>query len=104
MLIGAAVTIAVAAIAYSVTRPPERRNVLMADGAATVSVMNFASPIALDPPPAGWWHRTFWTRRAASFSQASKQGVAALKISTDNSASMLILFVDIELAAYPTLR
>lgn len=50
MLIGAAVTIAVAAIAYSVTRPPERRNVLMADGAATVSVMNFASPIALDPP------------------------------------------------------
>ena len=104
MLIGSAVTMAVAAIAYSVTRPPERRNVLMADGAATVSVMNFVSPIALDPPPAGWWHRTFWTRRAASFSQASKQGVVALKISTDNSASTLIRFVDIELAAYPTLR
>jgi len=103
-LIVVGIAIVVAAIAYGVTRPPDRRNVLTAHGAATVSVMDFADPIALDPPPAGWWHRTFWTRRAASFSQASKQGIPALKVSTDNSASMLIRFVDIELAAYPSLR
>lgn len=104
VLIVVAIALVAAAIAYSVMRPPERRNVLTASGAATVSVMDFATPMALDPPPAGWWHRTFWTRRAASFSQASKQGVPALKVATDNSASMLTRFVDIELAAYPTLR
>lgn len=103
-MIVVAMVVVAGAIAYVATRPPERRNVLMADGAATVTVMDFATPIALEPPPAGWWHRTFWTRRAAQFSQTTKEGVAALKIATDNSASMLVRFVDIELAAYPVLN
>jgi len=46
---------------------------------------------------------TFWTRRAATYSLAVKDGVAALRVETDNSASMLQRFVDIDLAAYPLL-
>jgi len=88
---------------YWATRPPERLNVLAASGATTVPVMDFAAPMALDPPPAGWWHRTFWTRRAASFSRVRKDGIAALKIATDDSASMLVRFVDINLVEYPLL-
>ena len=94
---------AAGAVAYLVTRPPERLNVLMAGGSASVPVMDFTAPMALDPPPAGWWHRTFWTRRAAKFSLAHKDGIAALKIVTDDSASMLVRFVDMDLAAYPYL-
>lgn len=33
-----------------------------------------------------------------------KNGVAALRVSADDSASMLVRFVDIDLAAYPTLN
>lgn len=89
--------------AYAVTRTPERLNVLSADGSPTVPVMEFVPQMALDPLPAGWWHRTFWTRRAASFSLARKDGIAALRIATDDSASMLVRFVDIDLAEYPIL-
>jgi hypothetical protein len=91
------------AAAYVVTRPPERVNVLAADGSATIQVMDFAAPMALDPLPEGWWHRKFWTRRAASFSLVRKDGVAALRVATEDSASMLVRFVDIDLAAYPLL-
>ena len=96
LVIGGCAAVAI----YGVTRPPERLNVLNAGGAPTVSVMNFTGPMALDPPPPGWWHRKFWTRRAASFSLARKDGVDALKIVTDDSASMLVRFVDIDMAKY----
>lgn len=91
------------AVTYWITRPPERLNELTADGSAIVSVMDFSVPMAFDPPPAGWFHRTFWTRRAASFSIARNSGNAALRVATDNSASMLVRFVDIGLADYPVL-
>ena len=93
--------------AYAATRPPGRVNVLTADGSAAgptgVSVMDFSVPMSLDPPPQGWWHRTFWTRRAAAYSVEMKGGRAALRVETNNSASMLQRFVDIDLAAYPVL-
>jgi hypothetical protein len=102
--IAASVMLAVAGVgACDALRDPERINVLAAGNARSVAFMDFAAPMALDPPPAGWWHRTFWTRNAATYAQVRKDGVAALKVSTDNSASMLVRFVDIDLAAYPAL-
>ena len=87
---------------------PERSNVQAAGDAPFATVMNFCAGevglMALDPPPAGWWHRTFWMRSAAEYALAQKDGVAALRVSTDDSASMLVRFVDIDLAAYPTLN
>jgi hypothetical protein len=35
---------------------------------------------------------------------AKKNGVAALRVSADDGASILVRFVDIDLAAYPTLN
>ena len=43
-------------------RGHERSNVLTGDGQPEVTVMNFSAPVSLDPLPAGWYHRTFWTR------------------------------------------
>jgi hypothetical protein len=40
----------------------ERANVLTAHGEQEVVVMDFSAPFPLDPLPAGWYHRTFWTR------------------------------------------
>jgi hypothetical protein len=97
------VIVVAGAVTYWVVRPPERVNQLTADGSTAVSVMDFSMPMAFDPPPAGWFHRTFWTRRAASFSLAQTGGKAALRVGTDNSASMLVRFVDIDLAEYPLL-
>ena len=59
--------------------------------------------MGFDLPPAGWNHRTFWTRRAASFSRTRIDGKAALRVATDDSASMLQRFVDIDLVDYPLL-
>lgn len=89
---------------YWLLRPPERRNVLVAGGGPDVVVMDFSQPMSLDPVPAGWHHRTFWTRKAASMSLAETNGVRALRFATDASASMLFRFVDIDLLAYPVLE
>ena len=65
--ITALIILAAAAVAYGVTRPPARVNVLVAGASTSVSVMDFSAPMALDPVPDGWWHHTFWTRRSALF-------------------------------------
>jgi hypothetical protein len=100
----AAVVILAGAGIFAASRPPARGNVLVADDAASIRVMDFAAPMSLDPLPPGWWHRKFWTRRAATFSLVGKDGNAALKVATDDSASMLWRYVDFDLAAYPVLR
>ncbi len=65
--------------------------------------MDFARPMALDPPPAGWHHRTFWTRGPMAIAFTEKAGVPALRLATHGTASMLFRHVDVDLAAYPTL-
>lgn len=91
------------AVSYGTVRSGEPRNVLVAGGSATVSVMDFAELRELYPPPPGWMHRKFWTRRAALFSIVNNGSHAALRVATDNSASMLVRFVDIDIAEYPLL-
>ncbi len=80
-----------------------RTNVLEPHGEPEIVVMDFARPMPLDPPPAGWHHRTFWTRGPMTLSFAVKDGVPALKMATRGTASMLFRHVDIDLAQYPTL-
>ena len=78
-------------------------NPLTADGAPELAVMDFAQPVALDPPASGWRHRTFLTRPAMTISQAEKDGRPALKCETDGSGSIFGRFTDIDLGAYPAL-
>ena len=84
---------------------PDRRASARADGSGgnAVVVMDFAHPPALEALPAGWQHRTFWTRPPMRMSLGVKDGVPAIRLATDASASMLMRAVDVELDAYPLL-
>src|SRR5262249_23613667 len=63
-------------------RGRERTNVVTGDGQPEVTVMDFSAPFSLDPLPAGWYHRTFWTRGPMQTAFAVKDGVPALRFET----------------------
>jgi hypothetical protein len=79
------------------------RNPLAANGEETIAVMAFAEPVATDPPAAGWFHSTFWTRPAMTISQATVGGMPALRLETKASGSIFGRYTDIAVADYPTL-
>jgi hypothetical protein len=81
----------------------ERANVLVARGGPEVVLMDFSEAFPLDPPPEGWRHHRFWTRRPMEMGFAVKDGVPALRAETRGTASMLFRHVDVDLAAYPVL-
>src|SRR5215467_969459 len=60
-------------------RGRERTNVVTGDGQPEVMMMDFSAPFSLDPLPAGWYHRTFWTRGPVQMAFAVKDGVPALR-------------------------
>lgn len=93
----------VPALSAACHRRGDRTNVLVARGQPEVSVMDFSTPFSLDPPPAGWSHRTFWTRKPMRISFATKDGVPALRLETRSSASMLFRHVDLDVVDYPLL-
>jgi len=80
-------------------RGRERTNVVTG-GQPEVTVMDFSTPFSLDPLPAGWYHRTFWTRGPMQTAFAVKDGVPALRFETRSTASMLFRHVDLDLADY----
>ena len=90
---------------------PERLNVLTVGGGASgastgppeLMVMDFSTPISLDPVPAGWRHRRFLTRAPMDISFTEKNARPAIRLATDNSASMLFRHVDVDLRQYPVL-
>ncbi len=94
--------IAVVAVVLAVGRG-ERLNVLRPNGERELAVMDFSMPFPLDPPPPGWRHRRFWTRAPMQMSFGEKDGVKALRLATNASASMLFRHVDVDVAAYPYL-
>lgn len=96
----AALLSAVAALLTGCDEGRRRTNVLTARGEPEVTVMDFSVPFPLDPPPAGWYHRKFWTRAPMQMAFAAKDGVAALRFETRSSASMLIRHVDLDLGEY----
>ncbi len=82
----------------------ERINILAPDGSSPFSVMDFSKITSLDPLPDGWFHRTFWFTSPMDISFGTKEGRQAIKLATDNSASMLFRHVDIPLDDYPRLE
>jgi hypothetical protein len=80
-----------------------RLNVLTPHGEPELVVMDLSRPFPLDPPPEGWVHRRFWTRRPMQMTFADKDGVPALRLATHASASMLFRHVDVPVEAYPIL-
>jgi len=72
-------------------------------GEVQLDVMDFSQPMPLDPPPQGWWHRKFLTRAPMDMSFQRMEGEHGLRLATDNSASMLFRFVEVDLGRYPLL-
>ena len=82
---------------------PDRTAVLVPDGSPSFNLMDFSHPPSLDPPSPGWHHRTFRRHPPMKISFVSKDGRAAIRLSTNDSASMLFRWVDVDLERYPVL-
>ena len=80
-----------------------RANVLEPDGSPSFALMDFATPLSLDPVPEGWYHREFFRHPPMDVSFATKEGVPAIRLATADSASMLFRWVDVDLDRYPIL-
>ena len=80
-----------------------RVNVLVPDGSPSFAIMDFTDPLPIDPLPDGWYHRLFWRHGPMDISFETKQGVAAIRLATHDTASMLFRHTDIPLDRYPTL-
>jgi hypothetical protein len=85
------------------TAMPDRGAAVVARGEVEIVVMDFATPPTLQPLPAGWYHRQFWTRTPMEMSLGIRDGVPAIRLATKSSASMLFRAVDIDLQQYPRL-
>jgi hypothetical protein len=82
---------------------PERTAVLTPDGSASFTLMDFQAPLSFDPMTAGWYHRTFRRHPPMDISFVKKDDRAAIRLATNDSASMLFRWVDVELDQYPLL-
>ena len=81
----------------------QRLNVLVPDGTSPLVVMDFRTPLALDPLPDGWRHRTFFRTEPMQISFVPKDGRPSIRLATHRSASMLYRFTEIPLSQYPLL-
>jgi hypothetical protein len=81
----------------------ERHNPRIAHGEPEVVILDPSHPFSLDPLPAGWYHRTLHARPPMDISFTTKEGVPAIRLATEASASMLYRRLDISLAEYPIL-
>jgi len=80
-----------------------RVNVLVPDGTPSFSLMQFDRPLPIDPVPAGWYHRTFFRHPPMDISFVTKEGQPAIRLATNDSASMLFRYVEVPLDDYPLL-
>ena len=81
----------------------QRLNVLVSDGSPSLAVMDFRRPLALDPLPDGWRHRTFFRTDPMQISFVAKECRSSIRLATHNSGSMLYRFTDLSLDQYPML-
>lgn len=82
---------------------PPREAVLIPDGSAAFALMDFSAPPSLEPITPGWHHRTFLRHPPMDISFETKDTRDAVRLATNDSASMLIRWVDVPLDRYPIL-
>ena len=93
-----------AAAALTTCTGEPRLNVLVPDGSPALVVMDFRQPLALDPLPDGWRHRTFFRTDPMQISFMSKDGRPSIRLATHHNASMLYRYTDIPLGQVPMLN
>lgn len=100
---GLAAALAAALVAGVMWRGSAPQDPVLAGDGPSVVVMDFGGGFGLDPLPAGWHHRTFWTRPKMLLSLDEIEGRAALSCATSGSASILTRWTDIDLGRFPRL-
>lgn len=99
----ACVAFCIAAVVLTACTGGQRLNVLMPGKSQSLAVMDFRKPIALDPLPDGWYHRTFFRTDPMQISFVSKDGRPAIRLATHNGGSMLYRYTDLPLDQFPLL-
>jgi hypothetical protein len=79
----------------------QRSNVLAVVGAKPVTVMAFSAAFSLSALPAGWYHRRFVSRAAMDVRAVQRNGGFVAQCQTHNSASMLVRYIDADIAQHP---
>lgn len=100
------VLVAIASLAaLSVACAGERSRVgaITPDGSREFTLMDFSTPLDLDALPEGWSHRTFRRHEPMNISFVAKDGRAAIRLATHDTASMLFRQVDVPIDRYPIL-
>lgn len=80
-----------------------RVGVLAADGSLDFTLMEFSTPLDLNKLPEGWSHHIFLRHDPMDISFVEKDGRAAIRLATHDTASMLFRQVDILIDRYPIL-
>lgn len=80
-----------------------RSHVLRPQGEPEILLMDFTHPFSLEPLTPGWYHYQFFWHEPMHIEFVTKNDVPAIKLSTQDSASMLIRHVAIDLTEYPWL-
>lgn len=83
--------------------PQKRLNPVLAGDGKEVVVMNFEQALAIDDLPEGWYHRKFWSSEPMDISFVEKDERTAIRLATNDSASMLFRYTDLSLDEYPFL-
>ncbi len=81
----------------------ERRNILKSHGEKEIMIMDFSKPISLEPIESGWHHYKFFWHKPMKMEFVEKDNVLAIKITTNDTASMLSRYTEINLEEYPIL-
>jgi len=89
-------------LALLVACSDEAENPIVSSGDERLEVMSFVEDFSFDPLPAGWTHRTFWTKPEMELSQTEKDGKRALRCETNGGGSILGRATDVPLSEYPT--
>lgn len=80
-----------------------REAVLKASDSDRVIVASFKKPLQLDPIEKGWYHKTFRFTKPMDISFTQLKGVYGIKLTTNNSASMLIRHTSINIQVFSKL-
>jgi len=81
----------------------ERGHILKSHGEIEIMIMDFSKPISLDPIESGWYHYKFFWHKPMQIEFVKKDNVSAIKLSTNDTASILIRYTKINLEEYPIL-
>ena len=78
-------------------------NPVTAGDGPQVTVMDASEPVPFAAPTDGWFHWKFLTRTPMQVDQAEKNGVTAIRCTTDASASIFGRYTKVDLKEYPIL-